>query len=395
MAIYVHLIAETDVALWGLTSRERLRRVLSRAGLSHFTDDLGCVPADASVLLIRGDYLYDTRVLNGLAAKPEVILLGADGAAAVAAHVPASEATRIKAYIEAGKAEPIPSGLQTTTPQTIGAGFETKLRKLGEAYVHPITAADQAALERQLFDGSYKGITDLVTKWAWPIPARWATRLCVRLGILPNHVTAMSWLLAILAIYLFAVGQFGWGLLAGWVMTFLDTVDGKLARVTVTYTDFGNLFDHVLDVVHPPFWYYSWAIGLTRDGADVFSFSLATAAWLIFGGYVLGRLAEGLFRRKLGNFSIFAWRPVDSFSRLITARRNPSLIMLTAGAVAGRPDLGLVAVVLWTLISALFLWLRVAVAWQEKSASGALQPWMVASDSDARKRSLAYRWFAR
>ena len=395
MAIYVHLIAETNVALWGLTSRERLRRVLSRAGLSHFADDLEHVPADASVLLVRGDYLYDTRVLNGLAASREVILLGADGAVAVAAHVPASEATRIKACIEAGKSAPIPSGLQTATPQAIGAGFETKLRKLGEAYVLPITAADQAALERRLFDGSYKGVTDLVTKWAWPIPARWATRLCVRLGILPNHVTAMSWLLAILAIYLFAVGHFGWGLLAGWVMTFLDTVDGKLARVTVTYTDFGNLFDHVLDVVHPPFWYLAWAMGLTRDGADVLGFSLATVAWLIFGGYIAGRLAEGLFRRKLGDFSIFAWRPVDSFSRLITARRNPSLIMLTVGAVMGRPDLGLVAVVLWTLISALFLWLRVAVAWQEKSASGALQPWMAASDSDARRRSLAYRWFAR
>jgi phosphatidylglycerophosphate synthase len=395
MAIYVLLIAETEVRLWGLTSRERLRRVLSRAGLSHFTDDLAGVPADASVLLVRGDHLYDTRVLNGLIAKQGVILLGGDPATAVAAHVPAPEAARVKAQIEAGKADSIPSGLQTATPQTIGAGFETKLRKLGEAYVRPITAADQAALERQLFDGSYKGITDLVTKWAWPIPARWATRLCVRWGILPNQVTAMSWLLAILALYLFAVGQFGWGLLAGWVMTFLDTVDGKLARVTVTYTDFGNLFDHILDVVHPPFWYLAWAIGLTRDGADVLGFSLATAASLIFGGYILGRLAEGLFRRKLGDFSIFAWRPIDSFSRLITARRNPSLIMLSGATLLGRPDLGLAAVVLWTLISALFLWLRVAVAWQEKSSSGALQPWMVASDSDARKRSLAYRWFAR
>jgi phosphatidylglycerophosphate synthase len=41
---------------------------------------------------------------------------------------------------------------------------------------------------------------------------------------------------------LFWHGDYGWGLLAGWVMTFLDTVDGMLARVTLTATRFGNLF---------------------------------------------------------------------------------------------------------------------------------------------------------
>jgi phosphatidylglycerophosphate synthase len=285
--------------------------------------------------------------------------------------------------------------LKTATPDTIGSGFETKLRKLKDAYVHPVTETNRSVLERELFDGSYKGITDLVTKWAWPTPARWVTRLCVRCGISPNQVTGMSWILAILATFLFAEGQYAWGLLAGWVMTFLDTVDGKLARVTVTYTNFGNLFDHILDVLHPPFWYLAWAFGVTANGADVLGLSFGTTAALIFGGYILGRIAEGLFRRKLGDFSIFAWRPIDSYTRLITARRNPSLILLTAGLLLGRPDAGLFAVVLWTLISTLFLWVRVAVAWYEKSNTGGLQPWMVATDSEALKATLAYRWFAR
>ena len=94
------------------------------------------------------------------------------------------------------------------------------------------------------------------------LPARWVTRGCVRIGITPNQVTAASLVLVIVAGALFARGEFGWGLVAGWIMTFLDTVDGKLARVTVTSTPLGNVFDHGIDLVHPPLWYLAWGIGL-------------------------------------------------------------------------------------------------------------------------------------
>jgi hypothetical protein len=64
---------------------------------------------------------------------------------------------------------------------------------------------------------------------------------------------------------------------------------------------------------------------------------------------VLQRVEEGVF---LGLFKVemHAWRPFDSFFRLITARRNPNLIMLTISALAGRPDLGFVAIAAWTAI---------------------------------------------
>ena len=394
MSTYVHLIAETKLELWGLTSRERLRRVLARVGVTDFADDLGEVPDGASVLLLRADYLYDNRVLNGLIATPDVVLFTAEGSVAVAAHVSSSAAIRVRACLDVDGGADIPDGLSTATPETIGAGFETKLRKLGKPYVLEIKQENLTALEKQLFDGSYKGVTDLVTKWVWPAPARWVTWACARLKILPNHVTGLSWLLAILAAYLFAEGMFGWGLVVGWLMTFLDTVDGKLARVTVTYTNFGNFFDHILDLMHPPFWYLAWAIGLAKYGAEMPWFSLSTTVWLIFAGYILGRVAEGLFRRRLGDFSIFAWRPIDSYSRLITARRNPCLILLTGGLAMDMPGEGLLAVVIWTLVSTLFLWARVATAWRERATGGALRPWMAATEGEIQQASLAYRWFA-
>ena len=104
-----------------------------------------------------------------------------------------------------------------------------------------------------------------MTKWLWPWPAFWVTRWCAARGISANMVTAASLVLAILAMGLFARGYFGAGLVAAWLMTFLDTVDGKLARVTLTSSRIGNVFDHGIDLLHPPFWYVAWDMGLALD----------------------------------------------------------------------------------------------------------------------------------
>src|SRR3546814_2416912 len=50
-----------------------------------------------------------------------------------------------------------------------------------------------------------------------------------------------------------SVGGFWTGLAAAWIMTFLDTVDGKLARVTLASSRWGNAYDHGIDLIHPPF----------------------------------------------------------------------------------------------------------------------------------------------
>ena len=59
------------------------------------------------------------------------------------------------------------------------------------------------------------------------------------------------------------------------------------------------------------------------------------AAWVVVVGYVAGRLLEGLFLLAF-KMESHCWRPVDSLFRTITARRNPNLIFLSVGAIAGR-----------------------------------------------------------
>src|SRR3546814_20384038 len=100
-----------------------------------------------------------------------------------------------------------------------------------------------------------------------------------------------------------------------------------------------------MDVVHPPFWYAAWGFGLAPAAMALPPAWLEAGLWAMLAGYVLGRLCEGYFIRRFG-FSIFVWRRFDSLSRLITARRNPNIILLGLGWLAGRPDIGLLAVVL-------------------------------------------------
>ncbi len=148
------------------------------------------------------------------------------------------------------------------TPSRLVPAYTAQLRKAEPAYLFEARPELARAVEQRTFSASYKGVTDLVTKWVWPRPAAAVTRWLAAWHVHPNTVTIVSWLLAALACWLFAVGHFVTGLLAAWLMTFLDTVDGKLARVTITSSRFGNVLDHSLDLIHPPFWYLAWAHSL-------------------------------------------------------------------------------------------------------------------------------------
>jgi phosphatidylglycerophosphate synthase len=158
-------------------------------------------------------------------------------------------------------------------------------------------------------------------------------------------------------------------------MTFLDTVDGKLARVTLTSSKFGNVFDHGIDLVHPPFWYMAWYFGVASGATEGQALLLAGAAWTAVIGYVIGRLQEGFFLWRY-RMELHAWRPIDSAFRLFTARRNPNLAIMTVAVIGGRPDIGLQAVAVWTILSLLFHFLRIGQAIRRERAGEPIQSWL-------------------
>jgi len=376
--------------VWGLTPDERIRRTLSAAGIvariagsdealeslgSSVSSDAAATSAaanEADALLFDARWIYDERLIAALPEAPATLLVAPPeaGGVPVAARVPAARARAVAAAILAGDlASPALAGLRVVAPSALADPYTALLRRAATPVLLRAEPAAVPAIERRLFGDSYKGITDLVTKYVWPAPARAVVKQLAERGVRPNTITALSWLLVIAAGLLFWNGSFGLGLACAWLMTFLDTVDGKLARVTLTSSRLGHVLDHGLDIVHPPFWWAAWAAGLPADAP-----LLALSAWLAVGGYVVGRLVEGVFL-LLFKIEIHSWTPLDSRFREITARRNPNLILLTVGTLLGRPDLGFLAVALWTLACIVFHVVRTAQAFGERRRGAAIEPW--------------------
>jgi phosphatidylglycerophosphate synthase len=226
-----------------------------------------------------------------------------------------------------------------------------------------------------MFMGTYKGATDFVTKWLWPRPAFYVTQLCAKFGITPNQVTSLSLVLVFAAFYWFYAGNWLPGLISAWIMTFLDTVDGKLARITLNSSKFGNVYDHSIDLIHPPFWYAAWGIGVMAGAYSMDQGAFVLTMSVIVAGYIIQRIVEGI-SIAFFKIEIHIWRPADTFFRQITARRNPNLVLLTIGAAAGRPDWGLIAVAVWTAVSLGVHLLQIAQAATVMRRDGNLVSWM-------------------
>lgn len=389
MPIHALIQGESPVKLWGLSARERLGRQLREAGGAELVADPGDLPPSGPVLLLNGAFLFEVRTLSALMEKSKVQLKHPPTGRIAAVMTDEGGLEEALGCMN-GDSRSVETLLETVTPEDLAAFNET-LKSAQAPFLEPVSQENKAELENRLYGNAYKGITDLVTKFVWPRPARKAVQVAASMGMSPNMVTSIGLVLVIAACYLFLNGHYLAGLLAGWIMTFLDTVDGKLARVTVQSTKFGNLYDHIIDLVHPPFWYIYWGMSLAGF-TPVLGFDQQQMYWLIIIAYVLGRLVEGVFP-LLGSCGIFTWRPFDAWFRLVTARRNPCLIILTASALAGRPDWGFVAVTFWSVITTLILVFRLLQGVVARLNRGPLESWLSDENVAGGPNAAAFRVF--
>lgn len=385
MTNIAYILQDSETRLWGLSARERLQRQIKQVGDVTWADTAPAESETVHLLMIDANFLFEPRTLSELLGRSNSVLC-LNGAPA-AAFVESRYQSEVRDFF-AGNST-LPAAVQSISPQELNA-FDDKLRRSEPPLLEKVDEAHKPQLESKLYGNSYKGITDLVTKWAWPRPARHGVRFCAKLGISPNMVTSIGFLLVLFACYLFLHGYYAAGLLCGWVMTFLDTVDGKLARVTIQSSPFGHYFDHGIDLLHPPFWYYFWGMSLI-DFGPVFGLSVSSMINWIIVAYILGRVVEGLFQ-LLGSCGVFTWRPFDAWVRLITARRNPCLIILSLSVILGLPEWGFVGVFLWTALSTLQLILRLLQACWVRMNSGPLSSWL-ADENVGEKYASAYAVF--
>jgi phosphatidylglycerophosphate synthase len=347
-------VGSNPARLFGMDARTRARRLAESMGLQCADE----APLAGGAVLANMAFAWDPAWLAEISGRPGAVLTL--GGQPVLAHVAAgSDPQPIELAMQAGNGSL--EGLEIV--QAEGAELTSaKLRKRERPFVMPLDPSNTVAVERAAYDGAYKGVTDLLTLYLWRRPAFHLTRWAAQVGLTPNAVTAIGAVFCVLAFYLFWIGSYWPGVAAGFVFMVLDTVDGKLARCTGTSSKWGNVFDHGIDLIHPPFWWWAWIQGLDNYGTPLEPVYATMLLWAIVGGYVAQRLIEGIFMRRFGHMHIHVWRPIDSKFRLITARRNPNMVILVAALLFGRPDVGIELVALWTLVSLIFHAVRLAQA---------------------------------
>ena len=344
---------DNQTRVWGMSNAERCHRLVAGAAKS------GLMPVAGHKLFFNLTYVFDPLLLRLVLEEPGIAFTW--------------------------KGEPligqVPSGAEPASiANTIDLSdgrklYNRQLRKLEQPFVRELTHESRRGIERRSYFGAYKGVTDLLTKYLWPELALWLTRIAASLHMTPNMVTAIGATCCLLATYLFAQGMYWTGILTGLIFMVLDTVDGKLARCTITSSKWGNVADHGVDLIHPPFWWYFWGVGLSAWGLALPTGTFALVMGSIIAGYALQRMVEGMFIKDFG-MDIHVWDRFDSWFRLITARRNPNMVILFVALVMRRPDIGLIAVAWWTVISLLVHVVRLIQAYATKRSGGRIVSWM-------------------
>ena len=311
----IAVIGECEARIWGLPMREWQRRTFRKAGATGQGDD---------TIHIRAHAALSPNLVRALVATPDIALLDESGDVI---------AVRSSENWDGGD---LPGNVTPVGKSDLADDYDRALRKMEPPYILDMRTESPDTVQRRQFASSYKGITDFVTKWFWPRPAYHVTRFAASLGMTPNQVTTIGFVLCIVAFFAFWQGQWWLGFTTGWIMTFLDTVDGKLARTTMTYSKWGNAYDHGIDLIHPPFWYWAWwhglGVSLAAQGIEVPEWLLwALAAILV--GYVVDRLVEGAFIGLYG-MHIHVWTRFNSAYRFVIARRNPNTFIFMLGIIA-------------------------------------------------------------
>ena len=366
----VVLVGDNPTRLWGIGVDERVARIAAAHKLAIGEQPVG----DGAALLVDRSFVFDPAWLREIAAHPGTALT--QGGRIALAHCRNEQERRDAAAAMAAAAAPsAATTLNLRRHEQGGTQLNAELRKREQPFLMILEPASVRTAERASYFGAYKGVTDLLTKYLWPEWALVLTRLAARLGITPNTVTAIGALLCVVTTILFWRGDYWIGMATALGFMVLDTVDGKLARCTITSSKCGNIFDHGIDLIHPPFWWYAWGVGLAAYGRPLDARTFALVIAVIVLGYVVQRVIEGAFMRLYG-MHIHVWRKVDSDFRLITARRNPNMVILLVSLVLGRPDLGLIAVAIWTIVSCLFHLVRLVQAVRVRAGGGEIRSWL-------------------
>jgi len=319
---------------------------------------LAQIPSDR-FLIVPGDVYCDSRLLAALCAKDSSAALVDSNPPEFARSLirnPCGPALVTREFVVAlSPAAPFFAELKdkvdTGKIDTIDAAVEddyivTMRRRVRSVCFPALPEQNHRLAEWIILDSAQKGTLDLPAYIHAPIETGIISVLC-KTRITPNQITIAGFIIGCGATAAFALGHMGLGILAALIFGIVDGLDGKQSRVKIEMTERGK-WEHHLDYLIENSWWLAIAFVLWRSGQfpNVFYF-LA----LLIGSHLLDefakRRAKMVKRRLLDDVT-----PFDRAFRLIAARRNVYVWILTCGFLLNAFPQSYAIICGWAAVSA-------------------------------------------
>ncbi len=319
---------------------------------------LAQIPSDR-FLIVPGDVYCDSRLLAALCAKDSSAALVDSNPPEFARSLirnPCGPALVTREFVVAlSPSAPFFAELKdkvdTGKIDTIDAAVEddyivTMRRRVRSVCFPALPEQNHRLAEWIILDSAQKGTLDLPAYIHAPIETGIISVLC-KTRITPNQITIAGFIIGCGATAAFALGHMGLGILAALIFGIVDGLDGKQSRVKIEMTERGK-WEHHLDYLIENSWWLAIAFVLWRSGQfpNVFYF-LA----LLIGSHLLDefakRRAKMVKRRLLDDVT-----PFDRAFRLIAARRNVYVWILTCGFLLNAFPQSYAIICGWAAVSA-------------------------------------------
>jgi phosphatidylglycerophosphate synthase len=348
-------------------------KVFSEAPLLRLVDSEK--DTDQSLMLLEGDGIYDERVLKRLLMSTNSLCINAgnDEAAPIAFFVQSGDRQYLRTdmpHIREFLQQEVQKGWLKALSIYDMDRYIPELRQTATPYLIKLQhKASIRAIENEMYEKTFKGVIDFIATYGYRIPVRGLVRLLAPTRITPNHITAISVICSFAPIPLFAMGWLGTGLAVAFIFVIADSLDGKLARLTIRTSKVADKVDHFTSPLFEVCYFLAW--GWYFSGGD-FSTLPGKAAFLLSCFFGLDRIVTSVFGFKFGR-SLLDYKGWDARFHLIAARRNINLFIMTIGFVFQKPIIALYVITIWMFITMLWHIYRFALHAYQRGISLRLQ----------------------
>jgi len=211
------------------------------------------------------------------------------------------------------------------------------------------TKEDLIKARKLLIENACKGRNDLLATYVnKPIENFIVSRLA-NTKITPNQVTILTNIIAYTSTFLFLQGYLLFASLLTFIVSFMDGVDGKLSRVEIASSNIGKM-EHAFDFLFEHSWYIALAIFLSNTFGPMPV--LLSTFMLLFDGF--SDHCGSAFGKGIKNRPLQDYGRIEQLFRKFDGRKNSYIIFILIGVLLNAPFWSLVAISVWSLVSAIF-----------------------------------------